>query len=96
MKCIWRNVKVMNDKANELEYRPILLEIHDFMTTLPSVWWSQRPVDTPLRTVKTIIHNLTKLKGKDILSHLDGIPLQSELHGYLLRVLKVSGRICLC
>lgn len=49
MKCIWRNVKVMPEKAHELEYGPILQEINEFMTMLPSTWWAQRPVDTPLR-----------------------------------------------
>lgn len=89
MKCIWRNVKVMPEKAHEMEYGRMLHEIHDFMAVLPSVWWAQRP-DTPLRTVKTIIHNMVKLKGKEILQYLQGISPQSELHGYLLRVLKVS------
>lgn len=42
------------------------------------------------RTVKTIIHNMTKLKGNDILHHLQDIPPQSELYTYLVRVLKVA------
>lgn len=94
MKCIWRNVKVMPEKANELDCANILHEIHEFMQALPSIWWAQRPVDTPLRTVKTIIHNMAKLKGKGILQHLSGIPPQSELNGYLLRVLKVCACVC--
>lgn len=90
MKCIWRNVKVMPEKASELDYRRILLEIHEFMTLLPPAWWSQRPVDTPQRTVKTIIHNMTKLKGRDILADMGEIPPHSELLSYVMRVLKVS------
>lgn len=49
MKCIWRNVKVMPEKSSELDYDLVLLEAHDFMLTLPSTWWAQRPSDTPLR-----------------------------------------------
>ena len=58
------------------------------MLALPSVWWQQRPSDTPLRTVKTIIHNMTKIKGNAILQHLNRIPSHSELNTYILRILK--------
>lgn len=89
MKCIWRNVKLMGERANELEYEALLMEIHDFMLTLPSQWWAQRPSDTPMRTIKTIIHNMTKIKGTGILNHLNNIPIHSELNTYVLRILKV-------
>jgi cytoskeleton-associated protein 5 len=90
MKCIWRNVKGMPERIGELDYDVTLLELHDFMLALPSSWWQQRPSDTPLRTVKTIIHNMTKIKGPAILPHLSRIPQQSELHTYVLKILKVS------
>lgn len=51
MKCIWRNVKVMPKRINELDYDAVLLEIHEFMSALPSTWWSNRPSDTPMRCV---------------------------------------------
>ncbi|XP_053677299.1 protein mini spindles [Anopheles nili] len=88
MKCIWRNVKVIPDRLAELDYEVVLLEVHDFMLTLPSTWWQTRPTDMPLRTVKTIIHNMTKIKGNAILQHLNTIPTRSELHSYVLRILK--------
>lgn len=43
MKCIWRNVKLMPERVNELDYDALLLEIHDFMITLPTAWWATRP-----------------------------------------------------
>ncbi|XP_055384465.1 protein mini spindles isoform X2 [Condylostylus longicornis] len=88
MKCIWRNVKMMTDRSNELDYDAVLMEVHEFMLALPSSWWLQRPSDTPLRTVKTIIHNMTKIKGNAILQHLNKIPSHSELHAYLIKILK--------
>lgn len=88
MKCIWRNVKVIPDRLPDLDYDAVLLEVHEFMLALPSVWWQQRPSDTPLRTVKTIIHNMTKIKGNAILQHLNKIPSHSELNTYILRILK--------
>lgn len=89
MKCIWRNVKNMPDRSNELDYDAVLLEVHEFMAALPSSWWQQRHADTPYRTVKTIIHNLAQIKGSAILQHLKKIPTHSELYSYLLKVLKV-------
>ncbi|XP_035894341.1 protein mini spindles isoform X1 [Anopheles stephensi] len=88
MKCIWRNVKVIPDRLPELDYEAVLLEVHEFMLALPSTWWQTRPSDMPLRTVKTIIHNMTKIKGNAILQHLNTIPTRSELHSYVLRILK--------
>lgn len=90
MKCIWRNVKVMPEKSNELDYDAILCEVHEFMAALPSTWWQQRHSDTPYRTVKTIIHNMAQIKGSAILHHLNKIPTHSELYAYLIKVLKVS------
>ncbi|XP_053685172.1 protein mini spindles [Sabethes cyaneus] len=88
MKCIWRNIKVIPDRLQDLEYDAVLLEVHEFMLALPSAWWQQRPSDTPLRTIKTIIHNMTKIKGNAILQHLNKIPSHSELNSYILRILK--------
>lgn len=88
MKCIWRNVKLMPERVNELDYELVLMEIHEFMLQLPTSWWQQRPSDTPNRTIKTIIHNMTKIKGNAILQHLNNIPKHSELNSYVLRILK--------
>ncbi|XP_030375807.1 protein mini spindles isoform X2 [Scaptodrosophila lebanonensis] len=88
MKCIWRNVKMLPERSNELNYDAVILEVHEFMLALPSTWWQNRPSDTPLRTVKTIIHNMAKVKGNAILQHLNQIPTHSELHTYLIRILK--------
>uniref|UniRef100_A0A1I8NBI3 TOG domain-containing protein n=1 Tax=Musca domestica TaxID=7370 RepID=A0A1I8NBI3_MUSDO len=88
MKCIWRNVKTLPERSNELNYDAVMLEVHEFMLALPSSWWQTRPSDTPLRTVKTIIHNMAKVKGNAILQHLNQIPTHSELHAYLIKILK--------
>ncbi|KRF82972.1 protein mini spindles isoform X3 [Drosophila virilis] len=88
MKCIWRNIKMLPERSNELNYDAVILEVHEFMLALPSTWWQNRPSDTPLRTVKTIIHNMAKVKGNAILQHLNQIPTHSELHTYLIRILK--------
>ena len=78
----------MPERVNELDYELVLMEIHEFMLQLPTSWWQQRPSDTPNRTIKTIIHNMTKIKGNAILQHLNNIPKHSELNSYVLRILK--------
>lgn len=40
------------------------------------------------RTVRTIVHNMAKIKGNGILQHSNKIPQHSELHALLIRVLK--------
>ncbi|GAB0097358.1 protein mini spindles [Sergentomyia squamirostris] len=91
MKCIWRNVKVIPERSSELDYDAVLLEVHEFMVALPSAWWHQRPSDTPMRTIKTVVHNMAKIKGNAILQHLNKIPSHSELYTYLIRILKKDG-----
>lgn len=80
---------MLPERSNELNYDAVILEVHEFMLALPSTWWQNRPSDTPMRTIKTILHNMAKVKGNAILQHLNQIPTHSELHTYLIRILKV-------
>lgn len=89
MKCIWRNVKMLPERSEELDYDAVLWEVHLFLLTLPSAWWQTRPSDTPLRTVKTIIHNMVKIKGVSIINHLTKIPTHCELRAYLIKIIRV-------
>ena len=52
--------------------------------------WKDRPSDTPIRTIKTIIHTLVRLQGEAVLSHLGTIDnlKDSELEAYLQKLLK--------
>lgn len=87
-KCLWRNVKKMPTKSDEMDYDAILLEMHEFMSTLPSSWWRENfPHNTrPHQTVKTIAHVLVNIKGDGIAHHLKEIPRTSALYLYLLKV----------
>ncbi|XP_058791056.1 protein mini spindles isoform X2 [Phymastichus coffea] len=90
MKCLWKIVKTIPSWAGDLNYDMILLEVHNFFKDYPSVWWKkQKKPDTPMRTVKTILHTMTKVKGSTILSHLTQInnTNESELRSYLMRLI---------
>ena len=57
---------MLPDIINDLNLDRILLDLHVFMKAFPSSLWKTRPSDTPLRTVKTLLHTLTKLKGPKV------------------------------
>ncbi|PNF34800.1 hypothetical protein B7P43_G03732 [Cryptotermes secundus] len=90
MKCLWKVVKLFPGWEAEIDFDMVLYDIHLFLKDFPSASWKKRPSDTPLRTVKTILHCMTKIKGNGILMHLSRIdnPTESELHSYLLKIIK--------
>lgn len=90
MKCLWRNIKSFPDRVGDLDYELVFMELYEFLLELPSSWWQNRPSDTPFRTIKTIILNMVKLKENAVLPHLIQIPRHSELHGYVIKILKVK------
>lgn len=44
----------------------ILLDIHTFLLTHPDQMWKNRADDTPLRTIKTVLYTLGKLKKHEV------------------------------
>jgi len=56
--------------------------------------WKNRADDTPLRTIKTILYTLGKLKKQEILGCLSLIddPESSEVAAYLKKILKTGNR----
>nr|CAH0109138.1 unnamed protein product [Daphnia galeata] len=90
MKCLWRIVRNLNDWINTINISTILVDLHNFLKTYPSSVWKDRQSDTPIRTIKTIIHTLVRLQGDAILSNLGTIDnlKESELEPYLQKLLK--------
>ncbi|XP_005107466.1 cytoskeleton-associated protein 5 [Aplysia californica] len=93
IKCLWKNMNLIPATIEELNCDRLLYESHLFFQQFPSSSWRTRPnLDLPIRTVKTLLHNLTKLKGHKILSHTGLISAseESEVEGYLHTVLAKS------
>lgn len=90
MKCLWRVLKIMPTWSDTLDYESILYEVHVFLKAYPTTWWKTKASDTPLRTIKTILHSVTKMKGAGICLYLGKIPdlNESEVENYILRLLK--------
>lgn len=92
MKCIWKLIKFLDDWENDLHYDAIFVDIHTFLRDYPSSWWKKQPSDTPLRTIKTIMHTIVKLNGPpigEIVKNVKGVTPESELWTYVQKLLKV-------
>ncbi|XP_023239725.1 cytoskeleton-associated protein 5-like [Centruroides sculpturatus] len=89
MKCLWKMLRMMGNYIDELNVDRILLDLHVFLKTYPSSYWRDRPSDTPIRTVKTVLYTLVKYKGEDITKHLMLIPNRqdSDLVIYLQKLI---------
>ncbi|XP_076970702.1 cytoskeleton-associated protein 5 isoform X1 [Tamandua tetradactyla] len=92
MKCLWRMVRLLPDTINSINLDRILLDIHVFMKVFPKEKLKQCKSEFPIRTLKTLLHTLCKLKGPKILDHLTMIDNknESELEAHLCRMMKHS------
>ena len=72
MKCLWKITKLIPAflKAGALHAELLLIDIDGFFTVAPPQYWKQKTVQTgesqadmPLRTVKTILHELVNELG---------------------------------
>ncbi|XP_069821985.1 cytoskeleton-associated protein 5 isoform X3 [Dendropsophus ebraccatus] len=92
MKCLWRMIRLLPEAINNINLDRILLDIHNFMRVLPKEKLKQHKSELPMRTLKTLLHTLCKLKGPKIMDHLSMIENkhESELEVHLLRVMKHS------
>ncbi|XP_073397742.1 cytoskeleton-associated protein 5 isoform X2 [Dendrobates tinctorius] len=92
MKCLWRMIRLLPEAINNINLDRILLDIHNFMRVLPKEKLKQHKSELPMRTLKTLLHSLCKLKGLKIMDHLSMIENkhESELEAHLLRVMKHS------
>ncbi|NXJ95831.1 CKAP5 protein, partial [Corythaixoides concolor] len=92
MKCLWRMLRLLPETINSINLDRILLDIHIFLKIFPKEKLKQCKSEFPIRTLKTLLHTLCKLKGPKILDHLTMIDNrnESELEAYLCRVMKHS------
>merc|ERR1719507_369479 len=90
MKCLWKVIRSLpNGWMEDLNVDLVLSDLHDFLRANPTSYWKTQESDTPVRTVKTVVHTLTKLMGDAVLDPLGLIkkPENSELVPYLRKLL---------
>ncbi|ORX82097.1 ARM repeat-containing protein [Anaeromyces robustus] len=93
MKCLWKMTKAIHKmlETQTLEVNQLLLDINNLFIATPPSEWKKRasenfPVgDMPLRTIKTILSELTSTLGDRIFENFDLIndPQRSYVYSYV-------------
>ena len=102
MKCLWKLTKQLAGHlqvAGRINVPELLGEVHSFLTALPPIEWKMRNneglafQDLPLRTVKTILHEIVLYRGICVLDELSMIPdpQESFVLSYLKAMLQAQG-----
>ena len=91
--CLWKKVRLLPTNVTEMNLSQVLLDIHTFLKEHPYHVWKTRPDNTPLRTIKTILHSLAKLKGNDVSSVLLWVKVSRVSFGVQYNVLQLV-RLC--
>ncbi|KAF9937265.1 Microtubule-associated protein, microtubule dynamics during spindle orientation [Mortierella alpina] len=96
MKCIWKLTKTIKEcvAAGTLKANELLADMNDFLVSISPPEWKRRaqegvPLgDMPLRTVKTVLVELSSGMGDEVFNHLDLIhdPSKSAIHQYLVHM----------
>ncbi|KAJ3398578.1 Microtubule-associated protein, microtubule dynamics during spindle orientation [Chytriomyces hyalinus] len=98
MKCLWKLTKLIPQLVNEgvLDPTQLIAGVHNFLKVSPPNEWKRRAAekvipqaDMPLRTVKTILHELCNCLGDRVLQCLSGVDDISKSHavGYIRQML---------
>merc|ERR550532_3079938 len=93
MKCIWKVIRGLPSWLEAgMDVSLLLADLHSFLVSYPGSYWKQQADDTPMRTVKTVIHTLVKCQGDTVLSCLSKIqdPQSSELLPYITKLLNTG------
>lgn len=86
MKCLWKVTKQLpnNVQQSEVDVALLLRDLEHFLMHLPPMEWKTRAAqhlpheDLPLRTVKTIVHELVIICGERIVSIVRSMPGASQ------------------
>ena len=102
MKCLWKLTKQLSvnlQMEGRINVPELLAEVHGFLTVLPPIEWKMRSneglafQDLPLRTVKTILHEIVQHEGIKVLDELSLIPEPEDsfVLSYLKAMLQSRG-----
>lgn len=102
MKCLWKLTKQLSNNLQipgKISIPELLSDIHSFLTALPPIEWKMRSneglafQDLPLRTVKTILHEIVQFCGIEVINELSLIPepQDSFVLSYLKAMLQARG-----
>lgn len=87
MKCLWKLNRSQATWDDELDYKVIFSVIRKFLSGFPNPLWKSRPGDMSLRTVKTFLKTMVRLRGERVLDDV-GADDASQLRRYLSKLVK--------
>lgn len=82
MKCIWKMTKLIPQliESKSIDIGVLLFDVHNFLIASPPSEWKRRTTqkiipqaDMPLRTVKTILHEIVTVMEDRVFEHLEHI-----------------------
>lgn len=59
-------VRMIPETIHMLNLDRVLYDIHMFLRMFPSSTWRERGKDLPLRTMKTVLHTMVRVKGSKV------------------------------
>ena len=95
MKCIWKITKVIPQYISDgkLDTESLLVCVDEFLNEAPPSYWKRKVQETgnnhsdmPLRTTKTILHELVNILGQDI-TYYKAVKEGSHLQVYIKQLL---------
>lgn len=92
VKCLIKLTKVLQNTIFEVDLDRILQSIHIYLQELGMEEIRKRAGadDKPLRMVKTVLHELVKLRGTSIKGHLSMVPIDTEPQPIILAYIDLN------
>lgn len=100
LQCVWKVSKTVKESLENKALKPerLLRELDNFLVATPPAEWRRRAADgiplsdMPLRTVKTILSQVTSVYGESVFDKLDEIEAaqNSYVYQYLSRIVNES------
>lgn len=101
MKCLWKVSKQLAPAVGNglLDVSALIVDCEQFLRALPPMEWKARAAqgmahgDLPLRTVKTILHELTERMSVSVMSYVHSSIADGFAASYLKTFLQASGAL---
>lgn len=92
VKCLIKLTKVLQNTIFEVDLDQLLESIHQYLEELGMEEIRRRAGadDKPLRMVKTVLHELVKLRGTAIKGHLSMVPIDMEPQPIILAYIELN------
>ncbi|XP_024517263.1 protein MOR1 [Selaginella moellendorffii] len=92
VKCLIKLTKVLGSTIFEVDLDRLLQSIHEYLQELGMEEIRRRAGadDKPLRMVKTVLHELVKLRGTAIKGHLSMVPIDTEPQPIILAYIDLN------